>query len=208
MIAYTRLLALLAAVLLSGCASSTFSTTWKAPDAKPLEFRGHKVVAIVMARDEATRRLGEDRLAQQIAAYGAEGRTLYSMVPGATAGSEQQTRAALEAADVKGAVVMLPILVDREVTVTPAYESETYASLWGGSYGYGMSLSYSSGREASVSEKTVVYVETLVYSLEQNKLVWGGRSTTTDPDTLADLIQELSKGVVAQLSKEGLVTAR
>lgn len=208
MIAYTRLLVLLGTVLLSGCASSTLSTTWKAPDAKPLDFRGHKVVAIVMAKDQDTRRLGEDRLAQQIAAYGAEGRTLYSMVPGATAGSEQQTRATLEAAGVKGAVVMRPVFVDKEVHVTPAYESQTYASLWGGYYGYGMSLSYTSGREASVSEKLVVYVETLVYSLEQNELVWAGRSTTTDPDTLAELIQELSKATVAELSKQGLVRAQ
>jgi hypothetical protein len=204
MIAYARRLTLLGAVLLSGCAS-TFSTTWKAPESTPLEFRGQKVVAAVLLKDESRRRLAEDRLAQQIAVRGAEGRTMYSLLPGPIAGNEQQARAALEAAGVKGVIVMRPVNIDKEVRVTPPYEGETYASFWGGYYGYGFSLSYSSPREAKVSEKMVVYVETLVYSLAQNKLVWGGTSKSTNPDTVAALIEELSAATTSELQKEGLI---
>jgi hypothetical protein len=203
-IAYTRLLTLLSTVLLSACAS-TFTTTWKDPAATPLEFRGHKVVAVVLLKDESRRRLAEDRLAQQIAARGAEGRSLYSLLPGATADNEPETRAALEAAGVKGAIVMRPIHVDKEVRITEPYQEPSYASFWGGYYGYGFALSYSSPRESTVSETTVVYVETLVYSLEQNKLVWAGRSKTTDPETLAELIEELSRATTAELKTQGLI---
>jgi hypothetical protein len=199
-----KLLALLSAVLLSACAS-TFSTTWKDPKATPLEFKSQKVVAIVLIKDPSTRRLAEDRLAQQIAAYGAQGRPLYSMLPDANTSNEQETRAALEAAGVKGAIVMRPIAVDRDVKITEPYEDQSYASFWGGYYGYGMSLSFSTGSsEPTVKEKMTVYVETLVYSLKQNKLVWGGRSKTVDPDTLAELIQTLSKATVLELKREGL----
>jgi hypothetical protein len=204
MVKSMRLLALLSAVLLSACAS-TFSTTWKAPDATPLEFKSQKVVAIVLIKDPSTRRLAEDRLAQQIAAYGAQGRPLYSMLPDVDTSDEKATRAALEAAGVKGAIVMRPIAVDRDVKITEPYQDQSYASFWGGYYGYGMSLSFSTGSsEPTVREKMTVYVETLVYSLKQNKLVWGGRSKSTDPDTLAELIQTLSKATVLELKKEGL----
>lgn len=204
----TRLLPFLCALLLAGCASSTFTTTWKTPDATPLGFKGEKVVAAVLMKDPAGRKLAEDRLAMQISMRGAEGRTLYSLFPDATPGNEAQAKAALEAAGVKGAIVMRPVHVDRTVTVTEPYEAETYASFWGGYYGYGVSLSYSPPREATVSEKTVVYVETLVYSLAQNKLVWGGLSTSKDPDTLAALIEELSVAAAAELEKQGLIRAR
>jgi hypothetical protein len=204
MIAYMRLLTLFGVVLLSGCAS-TFSTTWKAPEATPLGFRGQKVVAAVLLKDESQRRLAEDRLAQQIAVRGAQGRTLYSLVPGPVAGNEQEARAALEAAGVKGIIVLRPINVDRTVRVTAPYEEQSYASFWGGYYGYGFSLSYSSAREGTVSETTVVYVEALVYSLEQNKLVWGGVSKTTNPETLAELIEELSVAATSELKKQGLI---
>jgi hypothetical protein len=128
------------------------------------------------------------------------------MLPDADTSNEKETRAALEAAGVKGAIVMRPIAVDRDVKITEPYEDQSYASFWGGYYGYGMSLSFSTGSsEPTVSEKTTVYVETLVYSLKQNKLVWGGRSKTVDPDTLTELIQTLSKAKVRELKREKLV---
>ena len=203
---FTRLAMLLGALLLFSCASSsTFASKWKSPDAAPLELRGKKVVAAVIANDDERRRLSEDRLAQQIAVRGAEGRTMYSLLPRATAGDEQAIRAALEAADVKGLIVMEPIFVNREVHVTPAYEGGGSASLWGSSYGGGFAVSYSSPREEKITESTVVFIETRVYSLEQNKLVWAGQSRSTDPDTLTELIEELSAAIASELQKDGLI---
>jgi hypothetical protein len=204
MFASLRLITLLGAILLSAC-SSTFTQTWKDPKATALEFKGQKVVAVVLIKDESTRRLAEDRLSQQIAARGVQGRAMYRMLPNATAGDEKTTRAALEAEGVKGVIVMRPVKVDRKVTVTENYEDQSYASFWGGYYGYGFALSYSTAsNEPQVSEKTVVYVETLVYSLAQNKLVWGGKSKTTNPETLTTLIEELSEAATYELVKENL----
>ena len=50
MIKHDRFLILLGAAMLSGCASSGFVSSWKAPDATPLEFRGAKVAAVVMMK--------------------------------------------------------------------------------------------------------------------------------------------------------------
>jgi hypothetical protein len=207
MTAYARRLTLLlVALFLTGCAStSTFTTTWKSPEATPLGFSGKKVAAAVVLKDGARRRLAEDRLAQQIAARGAEGRTMYSLLPGASAGNEQAIRAALEAAGVKGLIVMQPVYVDRDVRITPAYEGHTSTTFWGGSYGSGFVTSYSSPTEAKISETTVVYVETRVYSLEQNKLVWAGQSKSTDPDTVTELIEEITAAAASELQKEGLI---
>jgi hypothetical protein len=206
MTALTRLSMLLGVLLLVGCASSsTFTSKWKSSEAEPLAFKGKKVAAAVIAKDESRRRLSESRLAQQIAVRGAEGRTMHSLLPGATAGDEQAIRAALEAASVKGLIVMEPVYIDRNVRITPAYEGGGSASLWGGSYGTGFAISYSTPREAKVSESTVVYIETRVYSLEQNKLVWAAQSRSTDPDSLTELIEELSAAIASELQKAGLI---
>src|SRR5262245_52358265 len=136
-------LTLLVGVLfLAGCAAtSTYTTTWKSPDATPLGFRGQKVVAAAVVKDDARRRLAEDRLAQQSAGRRAQGRTMYSLLPVATLGDEQAIRAALEGIEAKGLIVMQPVYVDRNVTITPAYEGGGSASLWGGSYGGGFAIS-------------------------------------------------------------------
>ena len=52
---------------------------------------------------------------------------------------------------------------------------------------------------------TIVSVETLVFSLEQDKLVWAGMSETTNPDKVASFIDELVKGVAAELRKQKLI---
>lgn len=196
---------LLCMAMVSGCASApTYTSTWKSPEATPLGFKGQKVVAAVIVKDNDQRRLAESRLAQQIAAHGAEGRTMHSLLPGATPGNEAAIRAALEAAGVKGLIVLQPIYVDRDVRVTPAYEGGGSASLWGSNYGSGFALSYSSPREATVSEKTVVYVETRVYSLDQNKLVWAGQSKSSNPETVTELIEGISAATASELQKAGL----
>ena len=53
---------LTAATLAAGCASTNFSSTWKAPDAKPGTFKGKKVVAVFVSQDEALRRGVEETL--------------------------------------------------------------------------------------------------------------------------------------------------
>ena len=197
---------LLCGALLSGCASApSYTSTWTSPEATPLGFKGQKVAAAVIVKGEDQRRLAESRLAQQIAAHGAEGRTMYSLLPDATPGNEQQIRAALEAAGVKGLVVLQPIYIDRDVRVTPAQEGGGSASLWGSNYGSGFAVSYSTPTEARVTEKTVVYIETRVYSIEQNRLVWTGQSKASDPETVAELIEGISAATAVELKKAGLI---
>lgn len=205
MIACLRVLTVVSVLLVSAC-SSTFSKTWRDPKATPLEFKGQKVAAVVLVKDESLRRLAENRLAQQIAARGAQGRPMYSLAPNATYGDEQGTRAALEREGVKGVIVMRPIKIDKTVKIKPAYEDSNYVSLWGGYYGYGFSASFTIGStEPTVSENIVVYVETLVYSLTQNRLVWAGQSKSQKPDTVAELIEKLSQSITDELKSEDLI---
>lgn len=47
-------------------------------------------------------------------------------------------------------------------------------------------------------------VETLVYSFEQDELVWAGVSRTVDPSRIDDFISELAAAVTNQMGKDGL----
>jgi hypothetical protein len=54
--------------------------------------------------------------------------------------------------------------------------AEKVRRLLGGYYGHGWGSAWSA---AEIRTDTIIIVETLVYSLRQNKLVWGGQSKTT-----------------------------
>jgi hypothetical protein len=190
------------ALSLSACASnSRFVSSWKAPDATPLEFRGSKVVAVVMMENPASRRAAEDTLASEITKRGAQGVPLYTVVDDEGIRDDASSRAALEGAQIKGVVVMRPVGTDKEVVSTPSYSGPMYGSYYGGynSYGWG------SAWPGEVYTNTIVSVETLVYSLDQNKLVWGGQSETTNPENVDKLVKDVATAVATELQNEGLI---
>lgn len=188
---------------LCACASDPFVSTWKAPDATPLELRGEKVAAVVMMEKQASRRAAEDALAREITARGAQGVSMYTILPDAQPQSEAAARAALEQAGVAGVVVMRPVGVEKEVSSTPTYSAPMYAGYYGGYYGHGWGASWSTGSE--IRTDTIVVVETLIYSLKQNKLVWGGQSRTTNPKNVDQLVKKLATAVSSELEKQGLI---
>jgi hypothetical protein len=52
---------------------------------------------------------------------------------------------------------------------------------------------------------TVVMVETLIYSVTDDKLLWAGRSKTTNPSNVREFIQELSDGAVKEMEDAGFI---
>lgn len=56
----SQLLLAVCALACSACASTAFESTWKSPDAKPLQLRDRKVAAVFVSRDPMLRRLAEE----------------------------------------------------------------------------------------------------------------------------------------------------
>ena len=200
------LLVVLAATALAACSSNDFVASWKAPDAQPLEVQGAKVAAVVMVNNEASRRVAEDKLAREITARGAVGVPMYVLYPDAQPSNEAQARAALESAGVLGVVVMRPLSVEKEVVSTNvSYTAPMYRGYWGGYYGAGWGTPWGVAQTGEIRTNTIVQVETLVYSLRQNKLVWGGQSQLTNPASIDRTIERLAASATAELHKQGLL---
>ncbi|MFL5575153.1 MAG: hypothetical protein ACJ79S_04170 [Gemmatimonadaceae bacterium] len=202
----TTVAMVLAATACASGGSTTFVSSWKAPEATPLQLKGARVAAVAMMRSESARRAAEDALARELTNRGARGVPMYTVAPH-PAGSEAAARAALERADIAGVVVMRPLGRERETTVTPgAYAGPVYRGYWGGYYGFGWGAAWGppvSG--VDVRTDTVVSVETLVYSLRQNRLVWAGQSRTTNPANVDRLVTEVATAAGDEMRKQGLL---
>ena len=200
-----RLAALtLVSASLAACATTGFVSTWKSPDALPLKPEGSKVAAVVMNKNEANRRAAEDALAREITLQGAQGVASYTLIPGSAPSDEEAAKAAFEKAGVNGVVVMRPVGTQQQVTATTtAYAGPAYRGYWGGGYyGYGWGGAYG-GTE--IRTDTIVSIETLVYSMKQNKLVWAGQSQTTNPTKVDALVKEIVTAAAKEMKKEGLL---
>jgi len=187
-----------AASLLS-CASTSWVSTWKAPDAQSLRGEG-KVVTVVMTQNEAMRRSAEDSLAQEITKMGAQAIPGYTLIQNEPTETEANAKEALEKAGVGIIVTMRPTGVSQEISSSPT-ASATY---WhGGYYGYGWGAAY--GPSMEIRTDTIVHIQTLVYSMKQNKLVWSGQSKTTNPSNLDALVKEIIYAAADEMKKGGLI---
>ena len=197
-----RLLICGAVSCLSACASTTFTSTWKAPDAQPVDPAGKTVAALVISGDKKQRRDAEVYLAHELTIRGARAVAAYSLI-GLEHPTVDYARARFKEAGVEGVVIMRVVGLDQQVTVDPGGFSGSAYTTFGSYYSsYGVGVSYSTG---SVQTDTQVDIETLIYSLSQDKLLWAGTSRTTNPEGLQGLVTEVANGVAGEIKKQGLV---
>ncbi len=185
-------------LVLAGCSTTAFHSTWKAPDARPVSASGEKVMALVVDTNEASRRAAEDALARELTKRGAVGIAAYTILGDVDLKNEGKIKEAFEKAGAVGVVVLRPVGKEKEVYSTPSVYMGPYGTLWGGYYSGAWSGS-------QVHTNTIVIVETLVYSLRQNKLVWAGESRTTNPSNVDAFVQELVAEAAAAMKKQGVI---
>jgi hypothetical protein len=196
------------ALILAACKSTGFQSTWKAPDATSLkgQGQGQKIVAIVMSKNEGTRRASEDALARELTKRGAIGVPLYSITPAGAVTDEAAARAAVEKEGAVGVVVLRPIAQQDKVYTTPVtYAGPGYSTFWGGYWGYGWGAPWGTVSGGDVRTDFIIIIETLVYSVKQNKLMWVGQSKTTNPDNVDALVKDIVSAVVVEMKKQNLL---
>jgi hypothetical protein len=189
-------LAVGAALLLGACASNTqVVNSWKDPNVPPRHFK--KVLAVFISPDAALRRSAEDELARKL-----EGAVpAYTVLPDSIMRDREKAEAWVKREGYDGAVIMRPVGLDQETTYVPgqAYVVPAgYASMWR-YWGSGWAYAYDPGY---VRKDQVVSVESNVYSVADEKLVWASRTKTYNPESVRELVDEIVDQTVAVMKRE------
>ena len=160
-----------------------------------------------MLNDPKARHRAEDALAKEITALGAQGVAMYTIAPSGVTPKEgeTQTRAIVEAAGAKGLVVMRPVDVNhRTVNTATQSSASTYGGYWGGYYGIGWNDPWIEFNPDTQTD-LVITIETFVFSLPQNKLVWTGTTETINPRNAESFVHTLATETAKELQRLGLV---
>lgn len=196
-------LAAVAALGLSGCATTSFQSTWRNPEAQPVTIAGLKIAAVVMTRNAVNRHPAEAALAAEITKRGAIGIPSYTILKDENPADPAAAQKELVASGVDGIITMRVIARDRQTTYVPGqWTNDPHYHTWAGYWGHGWGQVYEAGY---LQTDTFVSVETTVYSVVQNKLLWAGMSETINPSRADALVRELADRVAGQLEKEGLL---
>jgi hypothetical protein len=197
------LIAALAAVAVLTAADPKFTSTWKSPDAATISFAGKKVAALVISKDESLRMSGEEALVRELAARGLDAVATYRIVPRPELETVDKARAWYEKTGVDGVVALRPVSSEKvrsyssAVWVSASYGtfSSYYGQAWTGAY-----------VPVSSREDTHVVVETLLFSVPLNKLLWAGVSDTENPKQLQQFVKDLVVAAGKELQKQGVLS--
>jgi hypothetical protein len=194
-------LAATAAAVVTLSAQPTLISPWRAPDASEVSFAGKKVAALIITPVDSLRVAGEEALQRELTALGLNSVATYRIVPKEELQSADRAKVWFEKASVEGVVALRPVSNEKRTVYNPSiWAGPSYSSLWG-YYGYGWGSVYIPG---SVDSETIVTVETLIYSVPRNQLVWAAASETRNPKTLQKFVEDLVKEAVKELDKQGL----
>lgn len=198
-----RTMATAALLWAAACSTTTFTSTWKAPEAESLNPAGHKVAAVFITTDESSRRVAEDTLVRKLEERGAEGVATYTLIPSNELQNMEEVHARLAQAGVEGIVTMR--VIDESERVHVVYDTPpTFAPYYwhfSGYWRYGWSAPY----VPEVHTDKVLRIETLVYSLKRDALLWAGTSRTVDPENIDKLVSEVADTAARLMQKQGLL---
>ncbi len=188
-------------------AKTKFKTAWKSPEATQITLGpGDKVLAMVISAHDDSRNGAEAALAAELKKRGVEAIPAYTVIPKSVIQDEDKARPYVEKAGCKYAVIMRVVSQEKDIKgsgpmYTAVYTGPYYGGLYGGYWGFGWGMAYSAG---NMQIDTKVSVETLVYDLGTDKLIWAGMSETVNPSTALKFIKELVNEVGKEMRKQGL----
>jgi hypothetical protein len=193
---------LLALTTIAVTAAPKLTNVWKSPEVARLNFAGKKVAALVLTSNQSLQMSGEEALARELTARGVGGVATYRIAPSEVLKNVETAKAWFEKVKVEGVVALRPVSLEKSKEASAIlWTSGYYPSFWG-YYGYGWSNAYV---PLSTRDVTTITVETLVYDIARDQLVWAAASNTRDPETLQEFIKDLVNAAVKEMRKAKLV---
>jgi hypothetical protein len=189
---------------LATAGSTKFVSTWTNPAGAPIGQAGKRVAAFLLNPDETMRQGPEETLATEMRRRGIDCLAGYTVLPAELAKDLEKAKAFVKKSGITGAILMRVVGNEDRTSYTPGtmwYAAPYYPSFWG-YWSYGWSAVYSPGY---LTTDTIVSVETLVYSVEQDTLLWAGKSETTNPKEVRKFVKDLVEAAGKEMRKAGLV---
>ncbi len=212
-----HLLVLCLAILSSTACKTTatnFSQSYRNPGYEETVFK--KIMVIAIASDQESRQAFEDALSSAIGRAGGVAQSSIEILPREDQITEDELHASIEAGGFDAVLLsrLLSVEKSREYTPPKKYNNprtQYYPAAPGWGYGYGGFYGFYGTTFAEVHEpgyfdtSTTLKLETNLYSVATNELVWTGQSETVDPESIDDARASITAAVAKKLKDERLI---
>jgi hypothetical protein len=185
---------------LLACSSFDLTNSWRSP-----EFAGpamRKVLVIGVSQSDATRRIFEDGFAQALSSAGVAATSSYGALPEKGQISNERLKVAVAQSKADSVMITRLLRVDQRADVVqPAPPVGGYYR--GGFYGwYGTAWA---SAPVSVSTYNVLTIETSLWDMRNETMIWSGVTETIQPSDIAKATGEMAKVLIEKMKKDGVI---
>jgi hypothetical protein len=197
-------------LLLAACSSTNVTNSWKAQDISQANFRKVLVVAMVPEKDRNLRQQMENEMVDDLSKKGYSAVSSYAEYgPKAFAGmNEKQVLHELDRNNVDGVITIGLQNTEKSENYVPGnVRYEPYAVVYNRFYRTYQTYYNRVYTPGYSEERTNYFFETNLYDVNGNKLLYSAQSQSFDPSSASQIANEVSKAVVKDMEKKGILAA-
>jgi hypothetical protein len=186
-------------LIFSGCATGPEITkltgVWKYESYSNIYL--DKLMIVGKPQNEANRKQFEDYLTQALQKRKIEVTPSYKAIPDMKDLNRESIKQAAIAAGIKAVLVTKVVGIDEQNVIFQQTSQYQYTAT-----SHGMSMRVYTFQDQRVGKMTKVRLETGLFEVESEKLLWGGTSAIMNPETADEAIRDFSKAIIQQLNKD------
>lgn len=190
--------------LVTSCANTKITSVWMDQSKQGTSYKDILVIGI--AEEQHNRRLYEEQFTSQLSAIGIESEVSYKILPEGTSINRDTVAEAIKGKEIDAVIVTHLVAVDEETVYRQP--TTTYRPTYGhynGLYSYYPHVNTYVHEPGYYTKHDVVKLETNLYEVESESLVWSAQSRSFAPESAKEVIDDLVKLVIKDLKEKELV---
>ena len=202
----------IATLVLSSCANTKITQSWVEPDNKKSY---SDLLIIVIGEIEQNRRAFESYFIEELNSHNIEAIASYKLIKSDAKIDRDTVVKAIDGLGIDGVIITHMVGVEEETVHRSA--GYGYGGAYGGYYGaghYGGMYSYYPHVNSYVhnpgyyTTHETYTLETTLYDVETEQLVWSARSRTFSPESVDEVIVDLTKLLISDLEEKNLIKTK
>jgi hypothetical protein len=188
--------------------STKLKSSWKNPEANSTSLQFEKVLVVALIPQEFTRKVAEDKVVKILKAGENSPNAIpsYMILSAAELKDPASAKPKIAEMGFDGAIVLKYAGSEDQRKYDPGEGTSVwypYVGFWG-YYSEGWGAVYN----ATTPNALKVLIETMLYSIKDDKLIWAGITETKDPKNPAKVVSEIAEETTKVLQKEGLIAKK
>ncbi len=193
--------------LLFSCANTKISQSWVEPDNKK-SYSDFLIIGI--GESQQTRRAYESYFVEELRANSTEAKASYKLIKSSEKIERDSVQKAIKGLEIDGVIITHMVAVDEETVYRPGtgYAHAGYGGYGGygrGMYGYYPHVNTYVTSPGYYTTHETYTLETNLYDVVTEELVWTARSRTFSPESVDEVIVDLTKLLIKDLKEKNLI---